>query len=113
VPLSGGWQAGGSAVELTTKSTKIPKDTKRREVKIKIKGGEMELLYKSEVFAIIGCAIDVHRNLGPGFLESVYAEALCREFLTRGIPFEAGKQIDILYKGNVLDKKFIADLVCF
>jgi GxxExxY protein len=47
---------------------------------------------------IIGCAIEVHRNLGPGLLESIYEKALCHEFGERGIKFESQKIIPVIYK---------------
>jgi GxxExxY protein len=49
---------------------------------------------------VIGAAIDVHRHLGPGFLESVYEEALCVELRLRGIPFARQVAIDMTYKGH-------------
>ena len=51
---------------------------------------------------IIAAAIEVHRILGPGLLESIYEEALCHELSLRGIPFERQKAVDIVYKGRVL-----------
>jgi GxxExxY protein len=51
--------------------------------------------------------------LGRGFLEPVYQEALEIELRRRGIPFEAQKQLAIYYKGQPLEKKYVADLVCF
>jgi GxxExxY protein len=50
--------------------------------------------------AIIGAAIEVHRNLGPGYLESVYEEALAIECELRGIPIERQKPIAVMYKGR-------------
>jgi GxxExxY protein len=51
---------------------------------------------------VIGAAIEVHRSLGPGFLESVYEEALCHELSLRGISFERQKEIEICYKEKVI-----------
>jgi len=56
--------------------------------------------------------MDVHSNLGCGFLESVYQEALELEFIRNSIAYERESQIDIHYKGVVLDKKFYADYIC-
>lgn len=50
--------------------------------------------------AVIGAAIDVHRELGPGFIEVVYEEALCHELELRGILFERQKEVNVKYKGH-------------
>ena len=60
---------------------------------------------------IIGAAIDVHRELGPGLLESVYEECLCYELVARGIPFEKQKPIPVVYKGEKLDCGYRADII--
>lgn len=60
---------------------------------------------------IIGAAIDVHRALGPGLLESTYELCLCREFSLRGIAFERQKPIPVEYKGAKLDCGYRADLI--
>jgi len=52
---------------------------------------------------IIGAAIAVHRELGPGLLEAVYEECLCYELTNRGIPFARQKPIPVVYKGTKLD----------
>lgn len=66
--------------------------------------------------AVIGAAIEVHRALGPGLLESAYSECLAREFSLREIPFQRELQVPISYKGVHLDCGYrldflIADLV--
>jgi len=72
-----------------------------------------ELLLKDEVYAVIGAAIDVHRELGSGFLEAVYQEAMELELRWRAVPFESQRELCIYYKGQCLEKKYIADLICF
>ncbi len=51
-------------------------------------------------FAIIGAAMEVHRELGAGFLEAVYQEAFARELAKRDIPFRAEVEIPVFYKGE-------------
>src|SRR5437016_574441 len=60
---------------------------------------------------VIGCAIEVHRALGPGLLESTYEMCLCRELSLRNIPFERQKPIPVIYKGVKLDCGYRADVV--
>lgn len=74
---------------------------------------EKELLFKDEVFAIVGAAMEVHSQLGPGFLEAVYHAALKLELTARGIPFESEKPLSIYYKGRKLSTEYQADLVCY
>jgi GxxExxY protein len=64
-------------------------------------------------YAIIGAAMEVHRELGCGFLEPVYQEALEREFSSSGIPFAAQPILEIIYKGKPLKKKYQPDFICF
>ena len=61
----------------------------------------------------MGAAIEAHRQLGPGFLEPVYQEAMEIEVSIRGIPFAAQRRIQIKYKEHVLSKEHIADMVFF
>ncbi len=72
-----------------------------------------ELLYKEEVYAVVGAAMEVYNELGSGFLEAVYQEALEIELSLRGIPFEAQKELAIFYKGRRLKKTYAADFLTF
>jgi GxxExxY protein len=72
-----------------------------------------ELLYKEEVYAIIGAAMEVLNHLGAGFLEPVYQEAMVIELTSRCIPFAAQKELPICYKERLLKKSYIADLTVF
>jgi GxxExxY protein len=64
-------------------------------------------------FKIIGAAMEVHRELGSGFLEGVYQEALEREFELQNIPFISQPVIEIKYKGKPLKKKYQPDYICY
>ena len=72
-----------------------------------------ELLYKEEAFKIIGAAMEVHKELGNGFLEAVYQEALEIEFKTQGIPYIREPKLEIYYKGQKLKKYYVADFICY
>ena len=60
---------------------------------------------------VIGCAIEVHRALGPGLLESAYEICLCRELNLRNVPFECQKPIPLSYKRVKLDCGYRADVI--
>lgn len=72
-----------------------------------------ELILKEESYLLMGACMEVYNTLGPGFLESVYQEALSHEFEIRKIPFRREYPMQIMYKDIVLDKKFYADFLCF
>ena len=73
----------------------------------------MALIYQNESYSINGAAIEVYNQLGHGFLEAVYQEALEKEFALRGIPYEREKELLIRYKGEVLKQSYKADFVCY
>lgn len=61
--------------------------------------------------AIIGAAMEVHRRLGPGLLESAYSECLCREMTLRGVPYERERALPVEYKGVRLECGYRLDLL--
>ena len=71
------------------------------------------LLYKSESYEIVGAIIAVQKELGCGYLERVYQDALEYEFKMRKIPYEREKNIQIMYKGKPLGEPYRADFVCY
>ncbi len=71
----------------------------------------MELIYREEVFAIIGACFEVYNEMGSGFLEDVYQEALERELGFRSIRFVPKPKLEIFYKGKLLTKKYEPDFV--
>ncbi|MEE4356810.1 MAG: GxxExxY protein [Desulfococcaceae bacterium] len=66
-----------------------------------------------QTYSIIGSAMTVHRELGCGFLEAVYQEALEREFQFQNIPYEREKKLPVFYKGTQLNTYYKADFLCF
>lgn len=72
-----------------------------------------DLIFKEETFKIIGAAIEVHKELGFGFLEAVYQEAFERELNSQSIPFLSHPNMSIFYKGEKLTKYYIPDLLCY
>ena len=70
-------------------------------------------LYKDECYRIIGACMAVHRELGHGFLEPVYQEALAIELDYQGIPFVREQELNIKYRGIELNKIYKADFVCY
>jgi GxxExxY protein len=64
-------------------------------------------------YAIIGAAMEIHRQLGPGFLEAVYREALAIELGLRRVPHKREVELPVLYKGRRLATNYRADFVCY
>jgi len=70
-----------------------------------------DIIYKEESYHIIGKCMEVHNNLGAGFLEIVYKDALEYEFKKANILYEREKKYTVNYKGIILPHKFYADFV--
>jgi GxxExxY protein len=60
---------------------------------------------------VIGCAIEVHRNLGPGLLEKLYETCLCDELTAAGLPFVRQKSLPVVYKGKALEGHYAMDII--
>ena len=73
----------------------------------------MDDLLKTKSYEIIGTCMNVHNELGSGFLESVHQEALSIEFKLLNIPFVKEAPLEIKYKDMVLQKYYIADFICY
>ena len=72
-----------------------------------------DLLYKEQTYELIGVLFDVHKELGGGFLEVVYGDAVEYELKERNIPYEREKKYQVHYKDTVLPHHFFADFVVF
>jgi GxxExxY protein len=72
-----------------------------------------DYIFKDECYRIIGACMEVHNELGSGFLEAVYKEALMLEMEDKDIPYEPEFRLDIYYKGEKLSKHYFADFICF
>jgi GxxExxY protein len=72
-----------------------------------------EIIYKEESYKIIGACMKVHAALGAGFLESVYQEALEKQFIKDQIPYAREKILKVHFDGHELRKTFKADFVCY
>ena len=70
-----------------------------------------ELLYKEEVFQLVGLCMEIHRELGKGHDEVIYKDALVVELTRAGIPFSREKNYEITYKGVILPHYYYADFV--
>lgn len=83
---------------MTTKDTKSTKE---------------KILFTEECYAIQGAIFEVYREMGCGFLESVYQECLEREFQRMSIPFVAQQELKLLYKRELLKQTFKPDMICY
>ena len=72
-----------------------------------------KFLYEKESYAIRGCLMNVFNELGSGFLEKVYQEALEIEFKEKGIPYIREAHLKISYKGHEIKQDYIADFICY
>ena len=70
-----------------------------------------DIIYKEECFKLIGICMEVHNNLGAGFLEIVYKDAIEYELKKANISYEREKQYEVNYKGIILPHRFYADFV--
>ena len=73
----------------------------------------MKYFLENETYKIRGCLLNIHKELGCGFLEKVYQEALEMEFNIAKIPYNREKLLPIYYKGLQLKQTYVADFVCY
>lgn len=72
-----------------------------------------EIVFKDESYAIIGAAMEVHKQLGCGFIEKVYQDALEIEMGMRNIPFQRERHLPVFYKGIPIKHDYFADFICY
>jgi len=72
-----------------------------------------EIIYKKECYDIQGAVFDVYKEIGCGFLESVYQECLEMELKKRNIPFVSQQELKLIYKGDELQQTYKPDLICY
>ncbi|MBP7480045.1 MAG: GxxExxY protein [Spirochaetaceae bacterium] len=71
------------------------------------------ILFEERTHSIINACMNVHNELGNGFLEPVYQSALALEFGFQDIPYSREHKIDVFYRGLKLDHRYIADFICY
>ena len=76
-------------------------------------GHKMELVYRDEVYQIVGACFEVYNEKGCGFVEAVYQECFEIELALRNIPFQAQPELQLEYKKRVLSQKYRPDVVCY
>lgn len=76
-------------------------------------GNSSVLLYEQETFSLLGACFEVYKELGCGFLEPVYQEALEREFKSNQIQYIAQPLLEISYKGLQLNQFYKPDFICY
>ena len=72
-----------------------------------------KLKFKEETYNILGAAMEVHRQLGCGFTEKVYQDALEIELQLRKIPYKREARIQVRYKSDLLPSEFVPDFICY
>jgi GxxExxY protein len=72
-----------------------------------------EIIFKDECYAIQGAVFEVYREMGCGFLETVYQECLEKELRRRDIPFLSQPELKLIYKGEQLQQTYKPDLICY
>lgn len=72
-----------------------------------------EIIFKDECYAIQGAIFEVYREMGCGFLESVYQECLEKELRHRGVPFFSQQELKLIYKGEQLQQTYKPDIICY
>jgi len=73
----------------------------------------VEVVLKEESYKIVGACFEVYNAMGCGFLEAVYQECLGIEFSKQTIPFKAQAPLELSYKGQMLEQKYVPDFTCF
>src|SRR5207248_8516236 len=93
------FQLHGTASVASLKQPRRHEDTKKKGITMLRLPTRLSEELEDIIHRLIGCCIRVHRELGPGLLESIYVRAVCVELQLAGIPFEVEKSIPVMYRG--------------
>lgn len=72
-----------------------------------------KIIFKEKSYSLIGICMNIHSVMGHGFLEAVYCEILEKELIKNKIPYEREVKLDLYFNGELLNKKYKADFICF
>src|ERR1700691_4728214 len=106
-----GWRRVLCCMRRPGREDNSPENIHHGDTEARRKAGQFMLLEEQTTEAIIGAAIEVHRELSPGLLESAYEECFCHELHLRSLNFQRQIELPVVYKGLKLDCGYRLDVI--